>query len=308
MSNLFKFCNETGMDYLLSEWNREKNDHLTPETVTYGSNKKVWWKCSQGHEWQASIHNRTKGRGCPYCSGQKVIAGVNDLATLNPNLSQEWNYVRNSEFEPSNCSAQSSKKVWWICELGHEWRAAVCDRSRGDGCPYCSGKRIIKGFNDLATINPKLASEWDKAKNIDINPDSISPNSHKKAWWICSDCGYEWIAQIKSRNSGAGCPVCISEKMGMKNKAAFLKGESSLAQSNPDIAKEWNYEKNGDLKPTNVVAGSNIKVWWKCEKGHEWQSTVCHRVSAVGCPYCTNFRVMPGFNDLATTYQRLSGD
>ena len=96
--------------------------------------------------------------------------------------------------------------------------------------------------------------------------------------------------------------------MGMKNKAAFLKGESSLAQSNPDIAKEWNYEKNGDLKPTNVVAGSNIKVWWKCEKGHEWQSTVCHRVSAVGCPYCTNFRVMPGFNDLATTYQRLSGD
>ena len=204
MSNLFKFCNETGMDYLLLEWNREKNDHLTPETVTYGSNKKVWWKCSQGHEWQASIHNRTKGRGCPYCSGQKVIAGVNDLATLNPNLSQEWNYVRNSEFEPSNCSAQSSKKVWWICELGHEWRAAVCDRSRGDGCPYCSGKRIIKGFNDLATINPKLASEWDKAKNIDINPDSISPNSHKKAWWICSDCGYEWIAQIKSRNSGAG--------------------------------------------------------------------------------------------------------
>lgn len=71
---------------LLAEWNTTKNGLLTPYDVTPGSGKKVWWKCSLGHEWQATIGSRVNGNGCPYCSNQRVLIGFNDLATTNPEL------------------------------------------------------------------------------------------------------------------------------------------------------------------------------------------------------------------------------
>ena len=56
---------------LAEEWHYEKNDGLTPMDVKSNSQKKVWWKCSQGHEWQAIIANRNKGSGCPVCEREK---------------------------------------------------------------------------------------------------------------------------------------------------------------------------------------------------------------------------------------------
>ena len=56
---------------LMAEWNWDRNADFDPLRLTFGSNKKVWWKCSKGHEWQAIIANRNEGRGCPYCSGWK---------------------------------------------------------------------------------------------------------------------------------------------------------------------------------------------------------------------------------------------
>ena len=87
---------------LLAEWNWEKNLELKfdPSLLTVGSGKKVWWKCSNGHEWQATIDGRNSGRGCPYCSGNKVLKGYNDLQTINPNLAKEWNYEKNGNLSP----------------------------------------------------------------------------------------------------------------------------------------------------------------------------------------------------------------
>ena len=64
---------------LAEEWNYEKNTELTPEDVTANSNKKVWWKCSNGHEWQAVIYNRNKGNGCPVCAKERRKKKVNLL-------------------------------------------------------------------------------------------------------------------------------------------------------------------------------------------------------------------------------------
>ena len=72
---------------LVSEWS-EKNLPLTPDDITFGSNKKVWWRGACGHEWQTSVKARSNGEKCPICSGARVIAGINDLATLEP-LSDE---------------------------------------------------------------------------------------------------------------------------------------------------------------------------------------------------------------------------
>ena len=75
---------------LVPEWS-EKNLPLTPDDVTYGSRKKVWWKCPKGHEYQASIASRSgfNKTGCPYCSGNRVLAGFNDLATRFPDVAAE---------------------------------------------------------------------------------------------------------------------------------------------------------------------------------------------------------------------------
>lgn len=84
---------------LVCEWS-EGNFPLTPDTVTYGSNKQVWWKGACGHEWQASIKSRSSGGNCPVCSGKRVLRGVNDLADLGPELASEWS-DKNKSLKPT---------------------------------------------------------------------------------------------------------------------------------------------------------------------------------------------------------------
>ena len=94
---------------LVSEWS-ESNLPLTPDTVTYGSNKEVWWKGACGHEWQASVKSRSSGENCPICSGKRVVEGINDLATLEPELALEWS-EENISLKPSMVGTGSHKKV-----------------------------------------------------------------------------------------------------------------------------------------------------------------------------------------------------
>ena len=189
------------------EWDYEKNGELKPENFTSNSGEKVWWRCGKGHEWQATINNRSNGTGCPYCSNKKVLIGYNDLQTINPTLAQEWNHEKNGELKPENFTSNSGTLVWWKCVHGHEWQAKIMDRNKGNRCPYCSGKRVLKGKNDLQTVNPTLAKEWNHAKNGELTPMDVMPNSDKKVWWLCSK-GHEWQATIGHRNKGRGCPEC----------------------------------------------------------------------------------------------------
>ena len=262
---------------LAKEWNYEKNNGLTPKEVLPNSGKRVWWKCQKGHEWQATIDNRNKGKGCPYCSGRYAVKDENDLQTVNPTLAKEWNYEKNIGLTPIDVKHNSDKKVWWKCSKGHEWQATINSRNAGCDCPFCSNKKISKGFNDLETLNPVLATEWNYAKNIGLTPAEVSPNSGKKVWWKCSK-GHEWQATINSRSRGCECPYCSGRLV--------IKGENDLQTVNPTLAKEWNYEKNIGLTPIDVKPNSDKKVWWKCSKGHEWQTRISHRNAGSGCPIC----------------------
>lgn len=196
---------------LCTEWNYEKNGKLLPEMVTKGSGLKVWWKCSKGHEWQVSVYDRVMGRGCPCCSGHSVVVGENDLLTLRPDLCKEWNYVKNKNMTPNNIKAGSNKKVWWNCEKGHEWQARPSYRARGQGCPICANKRVLQGYNDLATTNPNLMKEWNYEKNGNLTPQMVSKGSGKKVWWK-GNCGHEWQASVNKRAYGTGCPYCSRRK------------------------------------------------------------------------------------------------
>ena len=262
---------------IANEWNYDKNGLLTPELVSNSSGKKVWWKCNEGHEWKATVSDRKKGYGCPYCSGRFVQQGINDLKTTHPNLVSEWHPIYNGDFLPTMASRGSHKVVWWKCSKGHEWQMEIAKRTNGYGCPYCSGQAVLQGFNDLVTVNPELASEWHPTKNGELYPTMFSRGSTRKVWWKCSK-GHEWQASIGSRSNGAGCPFCSGNKV--------LPGFNDLATKYPALAKEWNAQKNGELFPQMVSAGSGKKVWWKCSKGHEWQAKIVARVYGSGCPIC----------------------
>ena len=139
---------------LVREWS-DKNLPLTPDKITYDSNKIVWWKAACGREWQTSVKIRSKGENCPICSGARVIEGINDLATLKPELVQEWS--EKNETKPTEVSIGSHKRVIWKCRHGHEWEASVKSRTiNGTGCPYCSHNTVLEGFNDLASQMPEI--------------------------------------------------------------------------------------------------------------------------------------------------------
>ena len=132
------------------------------------------------------------------------------MQTVNPALAKEWNYEKNTGLTPVDVTPGSNKIVWWKCHQEHEYKASIADRKSGRGCPYCAGKKVLKGFNDLQTVNPTLAAEWHDEKNNKLTPSDVMPNSHDMVWWKCNK-GHEWQARIDSRNNGNGCPICRKE-------------------------------------------------------------------------------------------------
>jgi hypothetical protein len=235
----------------------------------------VWWVCDKGHEWEAKICNR-KRTGCPYCAGKK-ISSDNNLTFINPTLAKQWHPTKNGDLSPDIVTPGSNKKAWWICDKGHEWEAVINSR-KTCGCPYCSGQKA-SDKNNLATIYPSISKQWHPTKNGDISPDMVTPGSGKKVWWICGK-GHEWEAVIKSRRTN-GCPYCSGRRATDNNNFAALY---------PEAAKQWHPTKNGDISPDMVTPCSNKKVWWVCNKGHEWEAVICNRTTPkqpTGCPHCS---------------------
>lgn len=196
----------TTMPEVAAEWNYEKNGALTPWDVV-GGRQKVWWKCRAGHEYYMSLRNRKQGYGCPYCSNHKLLPGFNDLATKAPEVAANWNYEKNGDLTPQMVSSMSMRKVWWKCGLGHEYDMVVHSRSEGKGCPYCSGRKVLAGFNDLATTAPEIAASWNYEKNGDLTPQMVTAQSKRKVWWKCAN-NHEWIAKVDGQRP-FGCPYCF---------------------------------------------------------------------------------------------------
>ena len=163
---------------LLLEWDYEKNGDVDPASVKDHSNKKFFWICPKGHlSYLMPVTKRSIGHGCPVCSNHKIIKGINDFETTNPELMQEWFWEENNKegVDPSTFSSGSSRLAWWKCKkCGNTWRTSVSNRTRiHSGCPYCANLKVKKGFNDLATLRPDLAKEWYQEKNGDLTPDEV---------------------------------------------------------------------------------------------------------------------------------------
>ena len=198
---------------LVSEWS-EKNLLLTPDGITFGSNKKVWWKGTCGHEWQASVKARSNGEKCPICSGARVIAGINDLQTTHPEIASEWS-EKNLPLKPDEVNAKSRKNDWWRCgKCGNEWKSVINARVKGTVCPVCAEREVLAGYNDLATTDNQLLSEWDYEQNK-LKPTEVSRTSAKRAWWKCRH-GHSWSMKINERTIlNKGCRICEQEYLSL---------------------------------------------------------------------------------------------
>ena len=261
---------------LVSEW-AESNGDYRPENVSYGSNQKITWIGKCGHEWEATVKNRGNGSGCPFCSGNQVLYGFNDLASRYPELAAEWSEL-NYPLYPSAVTVKANRKVWWRCRnCGQHWQARIADRTDGHGCPVCAGEKLVAGINDFATEHPELADEWDD-RNLDLRPSMVWSKSRLNVWWKCNTCGYRWRGVIDSRVKGQKCPAC-------EDKAVHA-GYNDLETLYPEIAREWNKDRNGYLLPTMVSPKSHRQVYWKGSCGHVWSWDIFERVEGAGCPIC----------------------
>ena len=257
-------------------------DGWDPSTLTAGSNKRVAWICESRHEWVAAVYQRTSGRGCPFCSGNKIWIGFNDLATTHPEIASQSN-----GWDPKTVSAGSNYKKSWKCEFAHIWEAPTFSRVAGKGCPICDGKIVLAGFNDLNSKFPEIAQQafgWD--------PSTVAPKSAHKKKWRC-EFGHIWQAPISGRTNGNGCPVCSGR--------AVEVGFNDLLSKSPELAIEahgWD--------PNTVTRASSQRKEWKCNLGHIWTSTPADRAAGYGCPFCSGNKVLAGFNDLLFVFPEIA--
>ena len=137
----------------------------------------------------------------------------------------------------------------------------------------------------LAQAFPDIAISWDYDRNGNLTPSDVAAFARKKVWWKCEKCGESWPASVASRTAGrkSGCGYCAGKRV-----SPFR----SFGALYPDIAKQWDVEKNGTLNPDQVLPKSSRKAWWNCPKGHSYQSLISGRVVGKGCPICSGNKVI----------------
>ena len=203
---------------------------------------------------------------------------IGNLAVTNPDLAAKWHPTKNGTLSPFNVTFGSTKSVWWQCSLNpsHEWEEKVQNISRvKKHCPFCSGKKLHIS-NCLATVRPDLAKDWHPTKNSGLSPFNVLPKERRVIWWVCHR-GHEYETKLFLRERGVGCSYCAGKKVTL---------EESVGKKYPDLLKEWHPTKN---KKTlyDFAAGSGQKIWWICQKRHEWKTSISNRTFHKSkCPYC----------------------
>lgn len=298
---------------LMIEWDYDRNNEagLDVSIVKSKSNKTAYWLCAcYHHSYAMRICDRTRGRGCPYCAGSKALPGFNDLLTLYPEIiNNEWDYDGNdaNNMHPCDYTIGSKAKALWKCvNHEHSYEMSIKDKIHGHGCPYCAGKKVLVGFNDLKSNYPDIAKEWYQPLNGNITPDMITTGANMitvsgnngsltvKPHWKCSECSHLWQATVNSRVNGkSGCPCCLNRKI--------IPGFNDLQTLYPIIAAEWYQPLNGSITPIMVAPRTNeiiitdkngkshkVKPAWKCSScGHIWYATINSRtMNKTGCPKC----------------------
>lgn len=216
---------------------------------------------------------RNPGAGCGVCHGLVVQEGVNDLATTHALFALEtW-----TPHDPKKFTYGSNLRVLWCClTCQHKWYATPGDRTVGGiGCPACSNRAVVQGFNDLATTHPRLASEiW-----VPWCAKQIVAGSNRIIRWCCSACGFVWPASPTTRTR-SGCPEC-SEYGYKRTEAGWIyvvRGVSARTGEllvKPGIANSIQqrlakHERQGLAQTVALAGWHDGEIAWDLEQ--EWKA------------------------------------
>ena len=272
-------------------WDYEKNG-FNPSEVTKGQSIPCWFKCRKGHSYKATplkfssaLRKGSSSLRCPYCGNKKILVGFNDFESRYPDKAKYWDYEKNSK-KPSEVTCQTYDKYWFRCELGHSYQIPPSSiiTSKKQGCPYCGGLRVLKGFNDV-TSNPDVFTHWNHDLN-EVLPDEVNINSETKYWFTCPN-GHNfesspYLMKEFHKSKYCGCPYCKGDRV--------IEGENDLYTLRPDIMKYWDWNRS-EIDPGSVSVYSNQEAYFFCKKcGKPYKTTVMNRSLTVGhCPDCTVF-------------------
>jgi hypothetical protein len=288
---------------LAGQWDVKANGKLTPDDITVGSDRKVWWRCPAGpdHSWREQPQRRAIRKGCPFCAN-RLVSKTNCVATIVPAAVSLWHPTKNGRRTPHNTIAVNHHDAWWLCPTNpkHAWRAPVrAALVHGFSCAYCKFRRL-SADNSLAARAPELALEWHPTKNGALTPKDVTASNNRKVWWRCRrDPSHEWQTTVGYRARGGGCKRCNDSS---------VERDRSLAVREPAAAKLWHPTRNLPVLATEVGATTPRHFWWKCPKGadHEWQGSppVVARAQTP-CPFCRGWRASIT-NCLAMTHTDVS--
>lgn len=249
-----------------------------PSALSAHSNQIVDWICKNGHRWKDTVTARTQdgAHSCPFCARSDKYISYERSIVSDPILSSE--YSGDNPLPADQIARHSDRSVIWKCRKNpqHLWTQTPYNRSKGYGCPYCSGWLADPGRTDLATVFPEIAKEYDPANPLPV--EQISAHSHKRVGWICPK-GHHYTTTVATRVIArrSGCPYC--------EHRLPIKGKTDLLTLRPEIAAFWSPE--NDKRPDEVNLYSSYIAKWRCGKGHTWTQAVHIRVKAhTECPIC----------------------
>lgn len=343
---------------MIEKWDYKKNSGVDITKVAAGSNKSYYWRCNAGHSYP-STPKIQRNCGCTVCAGKIVIRGVNDLETLEPDISKEWDYSRN-EKQPYEFTRSSGAMVYWKCtRCGHSWPARINNRtSHHTGCPNCSTskqtsfpeqalfyyiKQLYPNASNRIRLKDRLTLDIFVSEirlAIEYNGYAWHNNSEQRKRdarkrTLCEESDIRLITvseepepckivfenniihYYRDKNeSNLNCALCIllsnvlqeedvdidvvRDKMQILGLYLNQIQEKSVEERDPSLAREWDYESNYPLTPDRVSSMSNLDVAWICPKGHRYPMTVDKRSQGRNCPYCSDRKLLIGFNDFET--------
>lgn len=188
-------------------------DGIDVHKLFVNSKKEINWKCERGHTFKEKVNVMySRKNKCFFCTGRQIWPGENDLQTLYPEIAKEFDVEKNG-ITPDHISPRDTKKYFWTCENKHpSFEQSVGHRvTRKNVCPYCSGRKAVSGINDLETLYPEIASEWDVENNNGVLPKDVSPFTYTSYYWICPK-GHSYKKKVIQRtkfHKPIDCPKCI---------------------------------------------------------------------------------------------------
>lgn len=265
---------------LMKEWNWSKNNaiNLEPDKLKENSNRKAWWICKHGHEWEAVISSRSGGVGCPICAKEKHSS--------DPEMKLYF-YVKKYFHDALSCYQDTNNKLSeldvYIPSIkigieydGERWHLDTLRDQKKDKICHKLGVKLIR------IREPKC----ERYKNDNCTFIYLNDLSEETLEYVIKDVLVELgINEPK---------VCFENDANEIEKLIASKNQNnSLAKKYPDVATEWHPIKNGRLLPENISFRSGRKVWWKCrECGHEWRAKVSSRSNGSGCPACAQYKTI----------------